>query len=625
MKTALRLQQQATARWSVHLSFGAFVIASGKRRPRNDGKTRVPPGANAPLVGQKVAVLERDGIIVGSQDSFKETMETQILIVDDSPVVVDTLTQILRSQGYGVESRSDGKGCWDRLVAGAEGAEPAPDLLLLDLNMPGIDGLTLLRRIRADERFALMPVIILTAETDSDTRLLALESGANDYLSKPVQTVELLARVKTLIDWKLAERLQQRKMVHLVEAGQVLMSTLDMDSVLQRVLQIATVEMNTEGTSIWLRNPDESLECRAAFGHPAERLLGIRIDPGRGVAGWVLQHRRSILVPDAQTDPRLYRKVDQQVKFRTRDLVAVPLVVRGAAIGVLEATNKKQGALSPADLAWLEVLAPIAAAAIANARLFQALRQRSVQLQAHNEELDAFADTVAHDLKIPLSSVIGFAETLEEIHAELPGEELRRYLHLIARGGRKISNIVDELLLLSRVRKAEVELKPLDMAGIVTEATQRLAGMIEESQAEIIMPEDWPVALGHGPWVEEVWVNYVSNALKYGGRPPRVELGFGTHVARPGSPQSQIGNGRTIPDGKICFWVRDNGPGLAADARAQLFTPFTRLERDRAEGHGLGLSIVQRIVDKLGGQVWVESEVGHGSLFAFTLTSVSGV
>jgi signal transduction histidine kinase/DNA-binding response OmpR family regulator len=552
-------------------------------------------------------------------------MDTRILIVDDSALVVDILTNILSDQGHEVESHNDGQSGWDRLVAGAERKAPMPDMLLLDLNMPGIDGLTLLRRIRADERFALLPIIILTAETDSDIRLRALEAGANDYLFKPVQAVELLARVKTILNWKLAERLQERKMVHLIEAGRVLMSTLDLDSVLQRILKIAMVEMQAEGTSIWLRNPDESLECRAAFGHPAERLLGVRIDPGQGVAGWVLQHKQSILVPNAQTDPRLARKVDEQIKFHTRDLVAVPLIVRGAAIGVLEATNKKQEPFSQTDLEWMEVLAPGAAAAIANARLFQTLRRHTVQLQAHNEELDAFADTVAHDLKIPLSSVIGFAETLEEIHAELSDEELRRYLHLIARGGRKMSNIINELLLLARVRKTEVELRPLDMASIVAEATQRLSSMIEKSQAEITMPKTWPVALGHGPWVEEVWVNYISNALKYGGRPPRVELGFDTRVTPPDSAQFQSNRKTATASGKISFWVRDNGPGLTPEAQAQLFTPFTRLERNRAEGHGLGLSIVQRIVDKLGGQVWVESQVGQGSVFTFTLTNVSGV
>jgi signal transduction histidine kinase/DNA-binding response OmpR family regulator len=552
----------------------------------------------------------------------EKSMDTRILIIDDSTAVTEILTDILSRQGYRVESREDGPSGWDRLVAGVEDRASMPDLLLLDLNMPDLDGMSILHRIRADERFALLPVIILTAETDSDTRLVALESGANDYLFKPVQTVELLARVKTILNWKLAERLQQRKMKHLIEAGQVLMSTLDLDSVLQRVTQVARAEMNAEGTSIWLLNPDESLECRAASGHRSEHLLGIQIAPGQGVAGWALQHKRAILVPDAQTDPRLYRQVDKQIKFHTRELAAVPLLVRGSGIGVLEATNKLQEPFSQADLAWMEALAPIAAAAIANARLFQTLRQRTIQLQTQNEELDAFAGTVAHDLKIPLSSIIGFAETLEEIYAEIPGQDLRNYLHLIAQSGRKMSNIINELLLLARIRKTAVELKPLDMASIVAEAVQQLADMIEKSKAEITMPKTWPAVLGHAPWVEEIWVNYISNALKYGGRPPRVELGFDTKV--PKSPQFRLNDGTTTPDGKVRFWVRDNGSGLAPEAQAKLFTPFTRLDRGRAEGHGLGLSIVQRIVDKLNGEVGVESKVGQGSIFSFTLASAPG-
>jgi signal transduction histidine kinase len=107
-------------------------------------------------------------------------------------------------------------------------------------------------------------------------------------------------------------------------------------------------------------------------------------------------------------------------------------------------------------------------------------------------------------------------------------------------------------------------------------------------------------ALGYAGWVEEVWVNYISNAIKYGNKPPRVELGA--------TPQ---------PDGMIRFWVRDNGPGLSPEQQAKLFTPFTQLSPIRATGYGLGLSIVARIMDKLGGQVGVESEgiAGRGSLF----------
>ncbi len=150
------------------------------------------------------------------------------------------------------------------------------------------------------------------------------------------------------------------------------------------------------------------------------------------------------------------------------------------------------------------------------------------------------------------------------------------------------------------------------MAGIVSEVQDRLSLMIQEHQPEIIVPKTWPQALGYAPWIEEVWANYLSNALKYGGRPPRVELGYSIS-------DFEIRNSKS----EIRFWVRDNGRGLAPEEQAHLFTPFERLSQARIEGHGLGLSIVQRIVHKLGGQVGVESTPDQGSVFYFTLPAAS--
>ncbi len=235
------------------------------------------------------------------------------------------------------------------------------------------------------------------------------------------------------------------------------------------------------------------------------------------------------------------------------------------------------------------------------------LRRLNEELQSRNEELDAFAHTVAHDLQSPLSLVIGYAEVLEQDFANLPAEELRVYLHTIAGNSRKMSAIIDSLLLLAGVHKADVELKPLNMADILTQAQQRLAPLLAEYQPEIILPTSWPAARGYGPWVEEVWTNYLSNAIKYGGRPPRLKLG-----------------GDVQPDGMVRFWIRDNGSGLTVEEQQRLFRPFTRLDQVRVKGHGLGLSIVRRIVEKLGGEVGVESDgiAGEGSTFSFTLPGI---
>jgi signal transduction histidine kinase len=239
-------------------------------------------------------------------------------------------------------------------------------------------------------------------------------------------------------------------------------------------------------------------------------------------------------------------------------------------------------------------------------RTREALRQHAAELEARNQELDAFAHTVAHDLKNPLHQIGGYACLLEEECASRLGALGHQCLGAITEAVDTMTAIIDELLLLASVRQEEVATGPLQMGRIVETALDRLEPQIEAAGAQISVPDRWPEAQGYGPWVEEVWFNYVSNAIKYGGKPdeglpPRIELG-----------------GERLPDGAR-FWVQDNGRGLTREERERLFTPFTRLYETYAEGHGLGLSIVRRIVTKLGGDVAVESERGRGSIFSFTL------
>jgi PAS domain S-box-containing protein len=216
-------------------------------------------------------------------------------------------------------------------------------------------------------------------------------------------------------------------------------------------------------------------------------------------------------------------------------------------------------------------------------------------------ELDAFSHTVAHDLKNPLSAVLGFAELLTARDAVLSPKDVSESLDAVRQSARKMNSIIEELLLLAGVRKTDVEPLPVEMAVVVSGALQRLSHMTADHAPQIVLPDKWPVVLGHAPWIEEVWANYLSNAMKYGGKPPRLELGADT------------------TGGNVRFWVRDNGPGLTPEQQRRLFVPFTRLQQVRATGSGLGLSIVRRTMEKLGGEAWVESEPGKGSRFGFTL------
>lgn len=173
----------------------------------------------------------------------------------------------------------------------------------------------------------------------------------------------------------------------------------------------------------------------------------------------------------------------------------------------------------------------------------------------------------------------------------------------IMRNVNKASTITKELLLFAEVRKSIAIMKPInDMGSIIESAKERLANLIEENKAEISIPKTWPTVLGHGPWLEEVWLNYLSNAIIFGGQPSKVEIEVTKQT-----------------DGIVRFWVRDNGPGIAPEAQALLFEPFSDFQKIHLKGNGLGLSIVQRIIKKLNGNVGVESELGKGSNFYFTL------
>ena len=243
----------------------------------------------------------------------------------------------------------------------------------------------------------------------------------------------------------------------------------------------------------------------------------------------------------------------------------------------------------------------------ARQRAEAALSQSLAELRERNAELDAFAHTVAHDLKNPVHLTLGYAELLAKYYSTMSDEECQQSLNIIVLTGQKMGKIIDELLLLAELHKSEVEARPLDMVSIVAESVGRLTDDIKGTQAEIVWSSasEWPAALGYGPWVEEVWVNYLSNALKYGGTPlavPCIELGA--------APQ---------PDGMARYWVRDHGPGITPETQSRLFAPFTHVNQVRPRGHGLGLSIARRIVEKLGGQVGLTSQLGEGSTFYFTL------
>ncbi len=374
----------------------------------------------------------------GNRKSSPPATIGNVLIVDDSNINLRLLSQLLTSRGHHVQMAQNGN-------EALKVAQSSPtDLILLDIMMPEMDGYQVCQRLKADEQTNAIPVIFISALDATQDKVKALNIGGVDYITKPFQGDEVIARVETHLSLR----------------------------ALQKQFQVANREL----------------------AHQLE------------------------------------------------------------------------------------------------------------ELQARNEELDAFAQAIAQDLKTPLTSIIGFADMLENLQATLPPEAMKDSLHAIASNGRKMNKIIDDLLLLAKVRQTQhVDIVPLDMGSVVATALKRLTETIKEHKADIVLPASWPAALGYKPWVEEVWVNAISNAILQGGSPPRVELGA--------TPEA---------DGLICFWVRDNGAAAAAAG-----------ETTRAKGGGLGQFIVQRIMKQLGRQTETElagkpEQPGkeEGNQFTFTLSAV---
>ncbi len=234
----------------------------------------------------------------------------------------------------------------------------------------------------------------------------------------------------------------------------------------------------------------------------------------------------------------------------------------------------------------------------------QQLRREIKEKEKLIADLDAYARSVAHDLKNPISGMMGLCELLKSDFINHKQEEAFELLDLAHEQSLKMYVIVDELLLLSRIRKEDIKLEKLDMASIFGEARKRLHGLYSSDNIQIELPDSWPEAYGHPQWIEEVWFNFISNAVKYGGDPPLIRVGHDK-----------------IEEDKYRFWIQDNGKGLSNESCLKVFNDFERLGEKHVEGNGLGLSIVKRIIEKLGGEVSATSEniPGKGCIFSFTL------
>ena len=229
------------------------------------------------------------------------------------------------------------------------------------------------------------------------------------------------------------------------------------------------------------------------------------------------------------------------------------------------------------------------------------LEQQSAELRERNVALQAFGHMVAHDLRNGLSRILAFTDLMQrEADGEFTPQQVDD-LATIHRAGLDMAEIIDALTILAGISQKNVPIGPLDMHAILARVELALATDLARRNIEVRCADDWPVALGYAPWIERVWMSYASIGLQHGDRGGRFVIGADR-----------------ITDGMIRFWLRDSGPGIPEQQRVNLFEPFAHVFDGMAGGRGLDLTIVQRMIGKLGGAVGCQPWAG-GNEFHFTL------
>ena len=229
--------------------------------------------------------------------------------------------------------------------------------------------------------------------------------------------------------------------------------------------------------------------------------------------------------------------------------------------------------------------------------------ERTSELSATNQQLEAFVYSIAHDLRAPLRAMQGFSTILVKEAGASLNETSKEHAARISKSAQTMDALLMDLLAFSRISQQRVGLTSVNLQKVVESVLSRLQKEIEEKKARVDSSGPWPAVLAHEPTLAQVLFNLLSNALKFTAPdvPPRVRLRAEEHADF------------------IRVWVEDNGPGIAADHQGQIFRLFTRLEGEKYEGTGIGLAIVQKGVERMGGRVGVESIVGQGSRLWFEL------
>jgi DNA-binding response OmpR family regulator len=522
--------------------------------------------------------------------------EKPVLLIDDSVTFREALKEALQAASYRVVVAGSGE----------EGLRLAADLrpqaVIVDGVLPGMDGATVVRRIRLDAALRGLPCLLLTGSEDGGAEVRALDAGADAFVRKEEDVPVIIARLAAML--RSARTAGAHEATPSLLGPKKILAIDDSETYLQQLAGI----LREDGYEVVLaRSGEEALDLLAV--QPVDCILLDMLMPGmsgqetcrRIKSAQIMRDIPVVMLTAADDRERMMLGLsagadDYIAKSSDIDLLRARVQAQMRRKQFEDETRRIREQLLRAELERTE--------ARTAQRIAEARAELVGELAAKNEELEAFSYSVAHDLRAPLRSLDGFSLALLEDYSDRLDATGREYLSFIRESAQHMGALIDDLLALSRVTRSELRRERIDLAPIARAIADRLAQSAPERNVEFVIADS--IAADADPRLLAIALeNLIGNAWKYSSKRALARIEFGT-ASHPGRP---------------AYVVRDNGAGFDMAYASKLFGVFQRLHTQREfPGTGIGLATVQRIVRRHGGDVWAESVPDGGAAFTFTLS-----